>query len=146
MRTRSTLLPVLLVIISFSVTSCESGSSAEMSTRLSDTITIGINEVYQHRQPNFCLQIDSVLNDSRCPVGVQCFWEGNAEVRFRLTTFDSKPIMFNLNTANAFRKDTVIQGTNFKLIELNQQPDIITRNFYQNYRVKIYYSILYWLD
>lgn len=142
MRTRSSLLSILLVIISFLVTSCDLGSPTEVSTRLSDTITIGIKEVYQHRQPNFSLQIDSVLNDSRCPVGVQCFWEGNAEVRFRLTTLNSKPIMFNLNTANSFRKDTVIQDIKFKLIELNHQPYIITRNFYQNYRVKIYYSIL----
>lgn len=142
MRAQSSVLSILLVFISFSVTSCDPGNPIEASTKLSDTIAIGISEVYQHKHPNFSLQIDSVLNDSRCPIGAQCFWEGNAEVRFQLSSLNSKTIMFNLNTANIFRKDTIIEGVKFKLIELNHQPDIIPRNSYQSYRVKIYYSTL----
>jgi hypothetical protein len=142
MSTRSSVLSILLVLISFGVASCDSSNPIEVSAKLSDTITIGINEVYQHKQPNFSLKIDSVLNDSRCPIDVQCFWEGNAEVRFKLSSLNSKTIMFNLNTANIFRKDTVIEGVKFKLIELDRQPDIMTRDSYQSYRIKIYYSTL----
>jgi hypothetical protein len=142
MRAQSFVLSILAILISFSVTSCDSGNPIEVSTKLSDTITIGVKDVFLHKDPDFTLQIDSIANDSRCPIGAQCFWEGNAEVRFLLSTINSKAIMFNLNTANIFRKDTVIEGVKFKLIELNHQPDILTRNSYQSYRVKIYYSTL----
>jgi len=139
MRTRSAFLSILFVIICFIVVGCDSSSPIEASSKPSDTITLGINEVFLHKQPNFSLKVDSVLYDSRCPIGFQCFWEGNAEVRLQLSTINSKSILFKLNTANAFRKDTVIEGLKFKLIELNNTPDILKNN-YQNYQVKIYYT------
>ena len=142
MSTRSSVLSILLVLISFAVVSCDSSNPIEISTKLSDTITIGINEVYQHKQPNFSLKIDSVLNDSRCPIDVQCFWEGNAEVRFKLSSLNSKTIMFNLNTLQTFGQEVQLNGVKFKLIDLFPHPDIHTKFSYQSYRVKIYYSTL----
>ncbi len=139
MRTPSAFLSILLVIICFIVVGCDSISPIEASSKPSDTITIGINEVFLHKLPDFSLKIDSVLYDSRCPIGALCFWEGNAVVRLQLSTINSKSILFKLNTANAFRKDTVIEGLKFMLIELNNTPDILKTN-YQSYRLKIYYK------
>ena len=93
-RPRSTELSILLIIISFSVVSCDSSSSIEASTMFTDTITIRINEVFQHKQPNFSLQIDSVF-DSRCAYGEECVWAGNAEVRMKLVVDNSNPILLN---------------------------------------------------
>ncbi|MBV5282790.1 MAG: hypothetical protein JZU53_10210 [Paludibacter sp.] len=140
MKAKFHILYVLMLFIN--LVSCNSNVNVEASTKPSDTITIGIKDVFLHKDPEFTLQVDSILNDSRCPIGAQCFWEGNAEVRFKLSSLNSKTVMFNLNTANIFRKDTIIEGIKFKLIELNNQPDIMGRNSYQSYRVKIYYSTL----
>lgn len=140
MKAKLHILYVLMLFINS--VSCNSNVNVEASAKPSDTITIGVNDGFLHKDPNFTLQVDSILNDSRCPIGAQCFWEGNAEVRFKLSSLNSKTVMFNLNTANIFRKDTTIEGVKFKIIELNNQPDIMGRNSYQSYLVKIYYSTL----
>jgi len=140
MKTRSIVLSILLVLIGFSFTSCDTNNSIEVSTKLSDTITIGINEVYQHKQPNFSLQIDSILSDSRCPYGGECFWAGNAEVRMRLVVDNSNPILYELNTLQTFGQEIELNGVYFKLIDLIPYPDIHIKFGYQSYQVKIYYS------
>ena len=34
---------------------------------------------YYNSESGFTLQLDSVLNESRCPTGLVCVWAGNAE-------------------------------------------------------------------
>ncbi|SYZ72814.1 hypothetical protein TRIP_C20929 [Candidatus Zixiibacteriota bacterium] len=38
---------------------------------------------------------DSILTDNRCPIGVYCFWEGEATTRLHLWTPDSGTIYFS---------------------------------------------------
>jgi len=62
---------------------------------------------------------DSVLEDSRCPVDVECVWEGNAKVGLSWSVAGSKPQPFALNTHTGFTTDTVIMGYTVRLDELN---------------------------
>ena len=143
MRTQSIVSSIYLVLISFLFISCDYSSPIEASTKLSDTITIGINEVYQHKQPNFSLQIDSILSDSRCPYGAECFWAGNAEVRMKLVVDNSYPILFKFNTLQTYGQEVQLNGLEYKLIDVSPHPDILIKFGYQNYRVKIHYSTIY---
>jgi hypothetical protein len=75
-----------------------------------------------HTKTYICL--DSVLNDSRCPNGVQCIWQGNAEARFKFIKSGDAPVFFNLNTYLGFTNDTIIGGYKFTLKSINPYPDI----------------------
>jgi len=66
--------------------------------------------------------LDSVLNDSRCPEGVVCVWEGNAEVKFKFKKYPDEPVYFNLNTNRGFTYQTVIDGYKITLVSLNPYP------------------------
>lgn len=87
-----------------------------------DTITLAYNECVNDPENRISICLDSVVNDSRCPTGVMCIWEGNAEVRFRLEQPDQRRVMFNLNTHRGFRNDTTISGYKITLTGLNPYP------------------------
>ncbi|MFT3751643.1 MAG: hypothetical protein QM800_01810 [Paludibacter sp.] len=108
-----------------------------VTKRDGNMIDIGLNDLYYDKANDFRLEIDSVLNDSRCPIGAVCVWEGNAQVRFDLKTEGNYHYTFNLNTHRSFRQDTLIRGIRFKLIDVLPYPDINKTFNYQDYRVKI---------
>ena len=81
--------------------------------------------------------LDSVVNDSRCPEGVQCIWEGNAEARFKFVNPDESQIFFNLNTNRNFTRDTTIGGYKFTLNTIYPYPSIKSIILHKNYRAEI---------
>lgn len=131
-----------LLLVVFSNLSCNLIGQLDDSNNSKDVITIGINDVCRNDQYNFTLQIDSVLSDSRCAYGAECIWAGNAEVRMKLIVNNFYKHLFNLNTLQSFRQDTVIRGINITLIDLFPHPDIHVKYSYQSYHVKIKYSIV----
>jgi hypothetical protein len=89
---------------------------------LGDTVTISYNECLCDPENQIYVCLDTVLNDSRCPTGVQCFWEGNATVRFRFSKVNAKPVLFELNTHRGFTYSIIISGYRFTLTELKPYP------------------------
>jgi hypothetical protein len=81
--------------------------------------------------------LDSVVNDSRCPEGVECFWEGNAAARFKFVSPDKAQILFNLNTNSNFTRDTTIGGYKFTLNGIYPYPVINIIIPHKNYRAEI---------
>lgn len=89
-----------------------------------DTISLSNRDCLSdpENQISFCL--DSVFNDSRCPTGVYCVWAGNATARFRYEKDGNSPVIFDLNTNNQFRSDTIVDGYKVTLIGLTPYPAI----------------------
>ena len=83
------------------------------------------------------LCFDSVLNDSRCPAGVYCIWEGNAEVRFKLEKYDNRTIVFDLNTHAGFTTDTIVSGYKITLLNLDPYPVVDHRINQNDYKAEI---------
>ena len=103
---------------------CETELNLKSTLPLNDTIEMANFETKYNFENNLVLRMDSVLNDSRCPLNVICVWEGNAEVRF-LFTVDSIQTDFVLNTndGNNFNSDTIIGGYCIKLLDLSPYPE-----------------------
>ena len=91
---------------------------------LDNAIIISEGDCAGDNQTNTYVCFDSVLNDSRCPEGVQCFWQGNAQARFKFIKSDEDPVFFNLNTYGGFTNDTIIGGYKFTLKSLDPYPSI----------------------
>lgn len=49
---------------------------------LSEDIVIGYAQTVYVESEDMTINFSDVLYDGRCPVGVQCFWEGQAEIEF----------------------------------------------------------------
>ena len=96
---------------------------------LNDTIKMQIGEVYCNQANGIRLECDSLVGDSRCPVGAACVWEGNAELSFILEQDSDQLHEFNLNTNPEFRTDTTINELRYKLVDLIPYPELdIERN------------------
>lgn len=102
-----------------------------------DTIELSYRECVYDPEDHFYICLDSVINDSRCPKGVMCIWEGNAEVKFRYEKLNQDPIFFNLNTHLNFTRDTIIDRYKISLISLNPYPEIGLRYSQMHYKVKL---------
>jgi hypothetical protein len=104
---------------------------------LNDTISLSCHDCLNDSENQIYFCLDSVLNDSRCPIGVYCFWEGNASVRFKFQKYNSKPVIFDLNTHKGFTSDTIIDSYKFTLLGLTPYPIVHQIIEQKDYRAKI---------
>jgi hypothetical protein len=100
----------------------ESKNSDELV--LNDT-TIIFNKTCQFNSENqFYLCLDSILEDSRCPIGAMCFWEGNARIKFHFEKPNLTPVYFILNTHPNSVNEIIIDRFKISLLNLLPYPSI----------------------
>lgn len=79
---------------------CSNGTDLQTgpSTSVSgDTVRIELGLGSAVNVDGIAIEFESVAGDSRCPLNVQCVWEGNAEVSLRLTRMQSSEVV-SVNT------------------------------------------------
>jgi hypothetical protein len=67
------------------------------------------------------VSLNGVVEDSRCPTGVQCIWAGNGKVSVRLSKDKIEPVSLELNTS-AGPKSSTYQGYEVRLVSLDPYP------------------------
>lgn len=87
---------------------------------LNDTLTLAYHNCLVDSDNKFYLCLDSVVNESRCPIGLECFWAGMATVKFKFQFYQGTPEFFYLNTYS--ENKTIFQGYTFKLVDLKPYP------------------------
>jgi hypothetical protein len=132
-RMKAFLLSVLLAIVAGG---CSSPDRAFQKVPLDEVFTLshGSRAKVDDR---FTLTFDSVAEDSRCPAGAQCVWEGNGAAVLLYESPDSSPIYFRLNTAGKFQQDTVIQHYRISLVELLPQAEVNHSLKQSDYQLKL---------
>jgi hypothetical protein len=102
--------------------------------KLNDTIELSYQDCLSDpdKQCNICF--DSVLTDSRCPIGVTCFWAGEAKVRFKIEKYNCKPVVVDLSTGVL---DTVINEYKISFFDLLPHPNIKIPFDKENYKAKM---------
>ncbi|MHB9141898.1 MAG: hypothetical protein ACYC25_08495 [Paludibacter sp.] len=118
-------------------TGCNSINQLDEFKTSDDTMRIAIKQICYNEKYNFTLQFDSVINDSRCPYGVECFWEGNVQVKFILIDKNKFSHVLYLNSSPVFQNDTTITGINYRLIEVVPHPSINSKFEYSEYRATV---------
>ena len=68
------------------------------------------------------VKFEGVSADSRCPVGVQCFWEGDAVVVVTLNAPARAGAALELHTAGRFPREATFGHYRVKLVSLVPQP------------------------
>ena len=90
---------------------------------LNETLDMRYSELYCNAEYEIRLSFDS-LQDSRCPTGAVCIWEGNGRIQLILRKGDEDPIRFWLNTHVNFLSDTVVKGLRFELVDMLPYPEV----------------------
>ena len=103
---------------------------------LNKSIELKYGELIKNADYQISIVLDSVLNESRCPAGAECFWAGNAAVRFVYSSANSK-VSFILNTSSSFRTDSLIEGYRIKLITLTPYPKLGVEIKQSDYKAEV---------
>lgn len=61
---------------------------SHLSSAVGDTVTLELGESVTFEAAGIDVTFLRLVGDSRCPVGLTCVWEGDAEVEVRVTTAD----------------------------------------------------------
>ena len=67
------------------------------------------------------VSLNAIVEDSRCPTGVQCIWAGNGKVSVKLSKAKTEAVSVELNTSAGPRSSTY-QGYDVKLVGLDPYP------------------------
>ncbi|MFA5974129.1 MAG: hypothetical protein WC780_17405 [Lentimicrobiaceae bacterium] len=86
-----------------------------------DTIDLVYKDCLYDSEMQTYICFDSVLTDSRCPIGAECIWEGEAAVRLRIEKPDSNPYFVDLYEHTT---DTLVDGYEISFFTLFPYPVI----------------------
>jgi len=89
---------------------------------LGDSFNLRYGEHTTLARENLTLTFVQVLEESRCPVGVQCIWEGNARIGVKVEKPASRPVTLELNTSRRYDTEAAYQGYKVQLLQLVPHP------------------------
>ncbi len=114
---KTKLLSLLFIIICGFI-----AAAAAMKTDAGQMVKLRINQQKTIRASNLTIKFISVVEDSRCPVGVNCIWAGNGKVKIKVMGKNKKSETFELNT-NLSPQSVVFQGQEIRLMNLEPNTD-----------------------
>lgn len=106
--------------------SCACASSAQSpavaQTMSTTEITLAPGESKSVPESKATLTFEGVSEDSRCPTGVTCVWEGDAAVRIRVEEPGGEPATYTLHTSDRFGREAVHGSIRVRLISVAPHP------------------------
>jgi hypothetical protein len=105
-----------------------------IESQLDEEIQIKIGERVTLERGSLTIKFKSLAEDSRCPQGVACFWQGNAEVILEVSEYE-----IALNTALA-PNEKVVGDYNIQLKDVMPYPKAGEEYPLENYSIKIVVS------
>jgi hypothetical protein len=122
-------------LIGLTLISCEKNEK-QSTLNLRDSLIIQTGELLENEELNLSITMDSVIQDSRCPLIADCIWEGNAVVKFDVKYAGDHYQVF-INTASDYVHDTVIDIYRIELLELNPMRETFEPIDQKQYSSKI---------
>ncbi len=113
---------------------CKKNDNSNINSDFLNTVELKVGDCTASLDKSY-ICFDSVLNDSRCPIGAECFWEGNAVIKVDFIK-DGIKHGIQLNTISSFQTDTTLDNLNISLIELNPYPDLKMISQLKDYKAK----------
>jgi hypothetical protein len=101
------------------------------------TLTLALRQSMPVRGTDFTLSFDDVVEDSRCPKGVTCIWEGDAAIKIRLTSPKAAPADYVLHTSSRFEQKAEHGGLKVTLMAVMPYPVADAPIRRQDYRVTL---------
>jgi len=128
----------ILVISSFCAGPYD--TNIQPSLKLDDSLTLHFQDTLFNNEENIWITFDQVIEDSRCPVDVRCFWAGNAKLGFAIVKEENK-VPFTLNThGGRFPRDTTLFGYKITLLDVKPYPHTDSTFTQIDYSAKIIVS------
>ncbi len=124
---------ILICFITFiAVTGCDDIISADVD----EEFFIGPGQQAEIQESDMTITFNRVIEDSRCPIGVECVWAGNGKVEITVHFSGGKSRAQEINT-NLEPKE--IKAGKYRIHLLDLQPYPVNNQELQpeNYRIKL---------
>ena len=97
-----------LTLFALILAGCSSKTTFEpqVSAAVGDTFVLRVGQEVNLQGEGLRILFEAVTEDSRCPQNVTCVWEGNGQVRLRVSS-SNEVARIDLNTTVPQRADTV---------------------------------------
>jgi hypothetical protein len=115
---------ILVMIIALSLpflSSCEKSPVSTTTAELNQNISLKDGQTVTINSEDLDITFKSVVSDSRCPVGYDCLWEGNAEIEFFLKMAQDTATV-RLNTTLDPKEKDIFNDLHIKLISVKPYP------------------------
>jgi hypothetical protein len=104
--------------------------------QINDTLHIFLGDTLSNSDQNIWITFDSLLQDSRCPVNVNCIWQGSAEVSILFSNNISIQ-QVRLNTFPVSQHQKAVLGYTISLIDVLPYPHTDSLYVKDDYSVKL---------
>lgn len=107
---------------------------------LDQEFSVKIGQRTEIKTEELQIKFTSVLEDSRCPKGEQCIWQGNGKIELELVRAKNESASVSLNTASG-PSEADYQGYRIRLTALNPYPVMNQAIPQENYEATLVVSI-----
>ena len=99
-----------------------SGSITELHAQTGKQIKVGFGQLKTVPGTRIKVKFISVVEDSRCPTGVNCMWAGNAKIKIQISKSGKAAKAFELNTFGEQQQTALFEGYEIRLVGVNPYP------------------------
>ena len=115
-------LPLVMIVTAVACASGSNGSGVAEITA-GEPFRLGVGEAAHLSAEDLTVRFAAVTGDSRCPTGVQCFWEGDAEVELHLAHGDEEAsVTLHTNGGRDYPRQARAMGCMLRLDDLAPYP------------------------
>lgn len=105
---------------------CEKNEDSDrtIENKFGEPLPLKIGESVEVEGAAFVVAFDEIIEDSRCPTGVECFWEGQAKIQLLINDAQSVEVIKRAGKEE-MAKDT-LDGFVYTLLDVSPYPDAKT--------------------
>lgn len=122
----------LTFILLFVVTGTGYGVGSQKRIRLQHDFELRLGRQAIVKEAGLKVTFVELVEDSRCPEGVDCIWAGNGKIKLTVRKGNRKSVTFELNTMTA-PKNFTYQNYEISLVNLAPYPKINVETKKQDY-------------
>ncbi|MGD8371478.1 MAG: hypothetical protein PVF44_04715 [Syntrophobacterales bacterium] len=97
-------------------------TETSITASLGQAFDINVGQVATISPQQLSVKFLSVSEDSRCPKGTNCIWEGNGKVNIQLTSQSQTSETVELNTSMSLPSEATYLTYNISLLDLKPYP------------------------
>ena len=116
------ILGILLIVLIYSCSKDDNSPISQYDLKVDKNIILDNGKCLEIVDKGYEICLESI-NDSRCPSGGECVWEGDAVVEFNFKS-KTENKSFSLHTNDKFQQDTIINNLKIKLLNVIPYPDL----------------------
>jgi hypothetical protein len=129
--------PAFAAVLSMCLGLCASGFPRRTDQDPNQPIVLAPGDSLRIPDTSLVLTFETVVEDSRCPAGARCVWEGDAAVRIRIDAPHERPSTYTLHTNERLGRALVHGQVRVELAAVAPYPAADRKVRPEEYRVTV---------